>query len=454
MTDSKSLIGHRDAGRLKGEFGPELKELEPVCPFCLVPLQHDAKVGGQEVFRCLGCNVPVKPLVLSLEDKAAKTRDNLRVLILQETVPDQLATELVSEIDHKFWTRLRGVNNKRFTDFDDFCRDPNGLRADPTVVRALLVKLRGRNATKLITLPPKRQGHRTDLEPTSRPKDEKSETPSSDTRCRRIQSGPPEVLRAFSHDHLQEKEAARVASFARENPESPELKSILLDLKCIPAEEKPKAILAGICARIQSLPLARADKRKGCNDAPRGSSAASTPGVPSSSSGVTRANSTTPGSPAAAVDGPAGVHRHLDVGPTCLDAAGPGPGAHGSTTELELALLRFLDGGRAMDRLGLADVDSAALVRILGEARAAARLPDTRRLAEELLLLQEVAQLASALGTTFAHHADLRKIAMREAQPVPAIVQGARDEVARRLKSTNAVRKASLPRGAKTRNVA
>lgn len=433
---SKPQIAEAEGGLIG-----ELKKEQRVCAHCWSPLPQQPGAGGQALCRCDRCEAEVKPSYLSPEDRARKFRDDLRVLVRVEIKPAEIAAELLAGLEQRIWTNLRNASNQPFADFDDFCRQPSGLNAEPAVVRGLIKKLHGRNALKLITVPATRQGRRTDLDPTCRPQDEKSKTPATDTRCRTIQSGPPAARLAFWRAHLPEKEAARLATHAAQNPECPLLKSILKDLERIPANEKPVPVLKGIRARIQALPLARGATKKAPHEASCASEVAATGA--STSRDLTAANSTAPRSHGAGVDGPVGV-----------DAAGPAAGANGSTTELELALLRFLDGGRAMDRLGFAEVDSAALVRILGEARGAPRLPDTRRLAEELLLLQEVAQLANVLGTTFDHYADLRKIAMRETLPVPAIIQAARDEVARRLNSTNAVKKACLPRGAKTRNVA
>ncbi|MEO8182922.1 MAG: hypothetical protein ABI895_29170 [Deltaproteobacteria bacterium] len=358
-----------------------------------------------------------------------------------------MVEEVFAELDRELWTSLSGIDGEPFKTFEAFCLDPKGLGCDPGPVKALIVKLRGHNATKLLTVPQRRQGQRNDLEATSRPKGEKlRKTPGNHTRCRSILGGPPNVERAFRSRQLSEKDSASLSSYALRNPDCPKLKAILLDLGNVPATASPRAVLKDLRGRIRELSAAGGRSKKALAPEQRPpSSSTSTPDI----STVT-ASLGSGGAENQAVQVSL-ARDHERVGDA--DDVRADSGTNGLTTTREVALLRFLGGWLDLKRLGLGGVDPAALREILWEVSAAGNLPEIRRTLREFELLCEVAELVKVLDPAFPNYADLCKIATREASPVPATIDGARDEVARRLKFPGAVKKAHPSRETKTANV-
>lgn len=424
-SDNRSQRGGRLAPSAKVSLAAT--DSNRVCPYCEEAMPLAEGEGVLTSCECARCRRLVKPRLRTAVEQATKFRNSLRLLVRLQVAPERVIDEVFAELDREIWTNLSGIDGERFKTFEAFCLDPKGLGCDPAPVKALLVNLRGRNATKLLTVPQRRQGHRSDLDATSRPKGEKSsKTSGTDTRLRTILDGPPEVLRAFKKERLSEKAAASLASYAQQHPRCPQLQDILRDLRSFPTEEISAAILRGVSTRIQALLIDPKRKAEPPQQWPLASEDSPTK-IPK----VT--GSTSPGSFAENQTVQAGLAR--DPSPvTVADHVGTST-TNGTTSAQEIALLRFLGGWLGMVRSGLAGVDPGALCRILEEVREAGRLPGIPRIVKEMELLNDVAELVKSLDPTFAAYAELRMMATREAPPVPAIVQGARDEVARRFKS-------------------
>ena len=96
--------------------------------------------------------------------------------------------------------------------------DGDLMGCDPVLVKALLEKLKGKNAVALLTAPAARQGRRTDLAAaTSRRRGEKLRTSRTGTRLRKI-SGVPEIKVAHERDLVGWMNAESLTKYAEEHP--------------------------------------------------------------------------------------------------------------------------------------------------------------------------------------------------------------------------------------------
>jgi hypothetical protein len=168
------------------------------------------------------------PHVWTKRERAEQFRDTLVGLLKLATVPKQIREEIQAGWDREVWSNLLDSEGKRFTKFDDFCRDPNGLGCDPKAVRARLREWLGAPAFALTTTPVAQRGRRTDLEQgTSRHGGDKSRPSRTHTRERAILRAPPLLVKAHKRKIIGKVHAEFLVHRAQDCPECPRLKSIM-----------------------------------------------------------------------------------------------------------------------------------------------------------------------------------------------------------------------------------
>jgi hypothetical protein len=199
-----------------------------VCPQCRLPLSPPPEgAGGREACWCPYCERMKVPHVWTKRERAEQFRDTLVGLLKLAAVPEQIREEIQAGCDREIWSNLLDSEGKRFTNFDDFCRDPNGLGCDPKPVRARLKEWLGAPAFALTTTPVAQRGRRTDLEQgTSGHGGDKSRPSRTHTRERAILQAPPLLVKAHKRKIVGKVHAEFLVHRAQKCPECPRLKSI------------------------------------------------------------------------------------------------------------------------------------------------------------------------------------------------------------------------------------
>ena len=125
--------------------------------------------------------------------------------------PEQGAMFLEIGKQHRAWTLITDADGEHFRTWEAFCayRQPWGLGVDPVKFHNILKATVGEREHGMITVPPARQGERTDLEETSSHGGEKL-IPRKETRLRAILRAPEQVQDLYREGLIRQTDAAKL----------------------------------------------------------------------------------------------------------------------------------------------------------------------------------------------------------------------------------------------------